>query len=385
MAKKVRYNLEKSPSPMLYIPFDVYQDMLWIAKATKDEVSFFGEVDTIDTDVFQVRNVSVPEQQASGSTVEIEPKDLEAFALEYLEKHGTEAYNRLRLWGHSHHTMGVQPSGQDQGMIDSLTNLVRDTFIALRINHRGDVQVDVAYYDTGITVEDSDYAVGTPNPERKAEWEAIVKARVRKITYTPTTPKGGSMYAKSFGHQQATKTQNSHQGKGNAGGHGKAGGSPGTRNWWDEEEAAAYFHSGYPGTYDAQAGQYNPNTRTMEAKPTVEAELTGTSNPYIWDPQVRGFRRYANASRVAKDNFDDTVTTGLIPSLEDLFDAWEGVAHPMIEGIEHLSFESDSSTCEHDFVTIMLEDGSYETLCGNCLETYSPGMKHVRDVEVELK
>jgi hypothetical protein len=175
-------------APQVYIDRDAYQDMLAVSLATNDEVAWFSEVEQ-QGDTFLILTVYVPHQQSNAGTVEVEPEHLADFAEEFIDEHGIEAFNRLHCWGHSHHKMGVSPSHQDSVTVDRLCQSLGAPFLAVRINHRGEIQVDVAY-PTGFTFEDADCYIGVPDRKREEEWAAIVKARVQRITYkAPKHPK----------------------------------------------------------------------------------------------------------------------------------------------------------------------------------------------------
>lgn len=159
--------------------------MMHITRATEKEVAWFCEVDHYEKeDTYLIRDVFLPHQQTSSSTAEIEPEHLEAFALEFLEQRGDEAYNRMRCWGHSHHTMGVSPSKQDEQMIDQLAIDAGGVFIAIRTNQRGSMEVDVAYPSL-YTLADIRYYVGIRNVEQEQHWAALVKERVHPIQVKP--------------------------------------------------------------------------------------------------------------------------------------------------------------------------------------------------------
>jgi hypothetical protein len=148
--------------------------------------------------VYLIDNVFLPRQQASGATVEIEPDHLAEFADEYITLHGPEAYNKLHCWGHSHHTMGVSPSSQDQKTVDQLCAAIKKVFIALRVNHSGQVQADVAY-PSGVTVEDANVYIGWIPREKEEAWSAAVKERVEFIKYKKTTTPGKALSVHSPG------------------------------------------------------------------------------------------------------------------------------------------------------------------------------------------
>ena len=185
----------RQPNPQVFIEREAFDDMLCISRATRDEVAWFAQVYPMDDEVYVIDKVFLPKQQSSGATVEIEPEHLVELAEEFIDLHGAEAFNRLHCWGHSHHTMSVGPSGQDQKTVDDLCDAIGKVFIAIRVNHRGEYEVDVAY-PNGITIEDADAYIGWIPREKEEAWDALVKERVSRITYkapktktTPPTPK----------------------------------------------------------------------------------------------------------------------------------------------------------------------------------------------------
>jgi hypothetical protein len=178
-----------SPAPRVYVDRGAYNDMLHVARATKDEVAWFCEVERVDNGML-ISNVFVPHQQSNGGTVEITPATLASFADEFLDLYGVEAFNRLHCWGHSHHTMGVTPSQQDASTIDQLCAAIGSPFVGIRINHSGQIQADVAL-PNGVTYEDVECFIGTPDPERAAQWKEIVDGRLTRIAHpkwSPTVP-----------------------------------------------------------------------------------------------------------------------------------------------------------------------------------------------------
>lgn len=186
------------PRPTVYLDRQSYEDMVMVANATRDEVAWFCQVTEFPDDVFLIHDVFVPHQESSGATVEIQPDILASFAEEYLDKYGIEGFNRLHCWGHSHHTMGVTPSSQDQSTVDKLCDAIGQRFFAIRTNHRGDIEVDVAY-PNGITLEDVDTYIGVPDQNKEAEWQALVKERVSRITYKVSAYAGGKGQGKGKG------------------------------------------------------------------------------------------------------------------------------------------------------------------------------------------
>lgn len=171
---------KRMQSPQVFIDQDAFNDMLCISRATKDEVAWFAQVDALEDNVFIIRDVYLPKQQSSGTTVEIEPEHLILMADEYIEEYGNEAFNRLHCWGHSHGSMGVTPSHQDDTTIDDLCAAINKPFLAIRVNHKGAYQVDVAY-PNGVTVVDANAQVGWVTQKQEAFWKDLVTQRVSRI------------------------------------------------------------------------------------------------------------------------------------------------------------------------------------------------------------
>jgi hypothetical protein len=194
---KLRLSTE-FPTPHVYIDRDSFDDMLCISRATTREVAWFAQVHHEGNEVYVIDNVFLPKQQSSMATVEIEPEHLAAFADEYIQLHGPEMYNKLHCWGHSHHTMGVTPSGQDQKTVDELCAAIKQVFIAIRVNHSGQFQVDVAY-PNGVTIEDANAYIGWIPREKEEGWSALVKERVEMITYKKALPPGKAVGVPSPG------------------------------------------------------------------------------------------------------------------------------------------------------------------------------------------
>lgn len=199
---KVRTSGAAGLSPTVYIERQAYEDMHTISKATKDEVAWFCHVTEHPQFVFVLDDVFLPHQQSNGGTVEIEPEMLAQMFEEYLTaERSIDDYNKLRCWGHSHHTMGVSPSSQDATTIDNLCHAIKATFLAIRMNHKGNVEVDVAMTN-GITYEAVDVIVGIPDQDREAAWRALVKERLQPIVHKPKVVqhvgKGGAASAEAI-------------------------------------------------------------------------------------------------------------------------------------------------------------------------------------------
>jgi len=90
----------------------------WISElidAHDGEIGFYGVVDSNEaTYTYYVRDIFYPKHQlVTSATCEISAEG-EAIVMQWLIEHGREDdVGKMLLWGHSHHSMGVSPSGQD--------------------------------------------------------------------------------------------------------------------------------------------------------------------------------------------------------------------------------------------------------------------------------
>jgi len=84
------------------------------------EAQWFHRVERIETPhglYYRLYELYFPEQYCSAAEVESNPQMMYEFYKELKKEHGQEATNdimsNLTAWAHSHHNMGVSPSGQD--------------------------------------------------------------------------------------------------------------------------------------------------------------------------------------------------------------------------------------------------------------------------------
>jgi len=84
------------------------------------EAQWFHRLERIDAGshtVYRIFGMYIPEQYCSGAEVESEPEMMMNFYKELRDENGQDEANEimanLTVWCHSHHNMGVNPSGQD--------------------------------------------------------------------------------------------------------------------------------------------------------------------------------------------------------------------------------------------------------------------------------
>lgn len=131
----------------------------WYATAIRDEHG-----DIIIDDVY------IPHHTGSSGLTTI-TEDGEAFLMEELlaEPDGAEIIQNLACWGHSHHSMGVFASGQDEAQARELIQRREDFYVRLIMNKRGDLNATVYLIDEGIEVREAVCIAEPIDPETLPE------------------------------------------------------------------------------------------------------------------------------------------------------------------------------------------------------------------------
>lgn len=115
-----------------------------------DEVSWLGICTKEETN-YLVHEIFIPEQEVHATTTEMTPNGLAQLYLGLIEQ-GVDT-NQLCYHGHSHNSMGVSPSGQDNKEFKSFDSRL-PFFIRSIHNKKGEVRADVIDRERGISMED---------------------------------------------------------------------------------------------------------------------------------------------------------------------------------------------------------------------------------------
>ena len=106
--------------PQLLISHQDLKAIEHIVEVAPQEAQWFNRVEKITQGnhiYYRIYEMYIPEQYCSAAQVESDPMMMVSFFKELQKEHGTEKTNEimsnLTSWSHSHHTMGVFPSGQD--------------------------------------------------------------------------------------------------------------------------------------------------------------------------------------------------------------------------------------------------------------------------------
>lgn len=107
-------------TPKLLISHYDLQAIRHIVAIAPQEAQWFHRLERIEegsTTYYRIYEMYIPEQYTSAAQVESEPLMMVKMFKDLREQHGLEKTNKimqnLTVWCHSHHNMGVSPSGQD--------------------------------------------------------------------------------------------------------------------------------------------------------------------------------------------------------------------------------------------------------------------------------
>jgi len=168
------------------------------------EVGWLGTVRNIGPALL-IEDVFLFEQEVSHATTAIEEADLAKYA-EGLLLNPPEGWSQddvikhidsIRMWGHSHVRMACNPSGQDDSTMLNFANNLRNTdtpyMIRLICNKRGDMRIDIYYYDLGIAQHEVPWCIegfsDEPDDEIMLEMQEKLKPKTYgTYTYNPNAP-----------------------------------------------------------------------------------------------------------------------------------------------------------------------------------------------------
>jgi len=137
-----------------------------LVDAHNEEIGFFGVVDDLPDYSYFVRDIFYPKHQlVTSATCEISPEG-ETKIMEWLIDHNRENdINKMILWGHSHHTMGVFASGQDDTQALQRMHSNKANVIRVIVNKEGLMSVSFLDYEQQIRFDNVVWKIENQNDE----------------------------------------------------------------------------------------------------------------------------------------------------------------------------------------------------------------------------
>lgn len=169
--------------PRILVSREAYEDMFVLVDECPEEVGWLGTVSRVGND-FLIGEVFLFDQEVHGTTCELTPGGLAEFVGELLSSRpdGMEVANSIRFWGHSHHTMGTSPSGQDESQLRELAASCGDFFVRGILNKAGRIEFTIVLASIGVVIRDAGWELWEPQADeaRRARWQQEIAAKVRE-------------------------------------------------------------------------------------------------------------------------------------------------------------------------------------------------------------
>lgn len=151
MEIKAMPNNNKS-TPKIIFSEQAYYDMVsfYTAKITDNkEFMFIGVVDKLKNNVYHITDIKlIPQTANSGAFCETDDDAYPAWLHETFPN--VKDKLKVRLNGHSHVNMAVEPSGVDNQNIERMMQYVDDYFIQLIINRRQEIKINLWDKESGL-------------------------------------------------------------------------------------------------------------------------------------------------------------------------------------------------------------------------------------------
>ena len=156
----------QSKIPTILIDINALGKMKTYVDECFDEIGWLATVEELGKGLYLIKDTFLFKQQVHGTTCEITTDGLTEFANELLmQENGVETWNEIRCWGHSHVNMGVSPSSQDDKQMEVFEGCGHDFFIRLIANKKGELELTLYDYKTGLIYKDVKWTVYYQNVE----------------------------------------------------------------------------------------------------------------------------------------------------------------------------------------------------------------------------
>ena len=174
--------------PKILITREAYEKMYHYVDCWDKEIAWLGSVAILPSGDYLIEEVFLPKQEVNAATCELTPEGLTELALELIatrgETVGVDIVNRLNFWGHSHHTMGTSPSGQDDTQLRNFIGPGKDWFIRGIFNKDGRAEFTILINSLGIMINDLEWSIFNPAPvSDRTAIETEIKDKVKILGF----------------------------------------------------------------------------------------------------------------------------------------------------------------------------------------------------------
>ncbi len=181
--------------PDVYVTFGAARDMKIIVDRVDNEVGWFcvvsEKMDAANKFVkyLVIEEVILPKQQVNGTTNEIDGAAQARMVTDLMSTpEGAAKVPKLLAWFHSHASMAVLPSQQDELQMEQFANGTVPYMLRGIVNKSGQMKIDMYWYKVNLIVTDMDIEFQKDVAEiaRTTFWDAQIKEKVTKLV--PVVP-----------------------------------------------------------------------------------------------------------------------------------------------------------------------------------------------------
>ena len=151
--------------PQVVIMKEAYDVMRHYVDLAEEEVGWLGTC-VREGNTYIIQEVFLFKQNVSSSRTEISTDGLAEISSEIMKRpDGMRVMNNLRFWGHSHHTMGTSPSGQDDQQMRDFSEQEMPWALRGIFNKLGRAEFTLFLYDAGYVIRDIEWELRDPAQE----------------------------------------------------------------------------------------------------------------------------------------------------------------------------------------------------------------------------
>ena len=171
---------KKGEKAVLWMTQMAYRKTLALVTEFSDEVAWHGVAVRKGKNEFIIEDIIVYPQEVTGSTVNT---DQEKYT-EWLYKFDDEIFNKIRMQGHSHVSMGVSPSGVDDKHREKILEQLDDSMFYIFMVWNKQLKFHTLIYDmeNNVLYEDGDVDVIIAGDEDMNTFLFDAKDKVQKLT-----------------------------------------------------------------------------------------------------------------------------------------------------------------------------------------------------------
>lgn len=181
----------EADNAIVWLTLEAYRKIVTLVTEFDSEVAWHGIVTRLENDEFLIEDILVYPQVVTGSTVNTDQSEY----TKWLYAHDDEVFNKIRMQGHSHCSMGVAPSGVDvkhrQQIVEQLTG--ESFYIFMIWNKSLDSHTLIYDMKRNLFFDNDEIDIEIRGDESMAEFLADAKSKIQEPSYKPNIERFSSV------------------------------------------------------------------------------------------------------------------------------------------------------------------------------------------------